>query len=76
MGASIGPCTLVCRPRELGGDGPCTQVERWGMLRARRLTAPTSSGRKPSRSSCTQVFWGLCWLCWLVMPINELKVWE
>lgn len=74
MGASIGRCILVCRPRELGDDGQCTQMARWGMWRARCLTAHTSTGRKPGRSSCAQVFGGLYWPYWLVTPVNELKV--
>lgn len=53
MGASIGRCTLVCRPRELGGDGQCTQMARWGVLDAR-----VRGGNPAGRSSCAQVFGG------------------
>lgn len=54
MGASIGPCTLVCRPRGLGGDGPCIQV---GTVEGTLLD--TGLGEETNCSSCAQVFWGL-----------------
>lgn len=31
-------------------------------------------GEEPGPLSCAQVFWGLYWPYWLVMPVNELKV--
>lgn len=46
MGASIGLCTPVCRPRELGGDGQCTQMARWGNVEGSLLDGTHEYGEE------------------------------
>lgn len=73
MGASIGRCTLVCRPRELGGDGQCTQMARWGVLDG---THEHGEETRPAVVPAHRCLGGLYWPSWLVMPGNQMKVWE